>query len=108
VFAKKYPVALIVVRLSNDFVDTMINDLRMKEGFNVINFQMDDKIPLGNIVKALRKNQVLAIVGDQDAGEHGVFLPFFRQLTLALHFSLPYVQQVLSLLLLEFAGKTEV
>jgi len=44
---KKYPVALIVVRLSNDFVDTMINDLRMKEGFNVINFQMDDKIPLG-------------------------------------------------------------
>jgi hypothetical protein len=42
----------------------MINNLRMKEGFNVINFQMDDKIP--------------------------------------------YVQQVLSSLLLEFAGKTEV
>ncbi|MDR0820043.1 MAG: lysophospholipid acyltransferase family protein [Endomicrobium sp.] len=79
-FAQKYPVALFVSRQSNNFVNTMINNLRMKEGFNVISFQRDDKMSFRNIVKVLRKNQVFAILGDQDAGEHGVFLPFFGRL----------------------------
>ncbi|MDR3049980.1 MAG: lysophospholipid acyltransferase family protein [Elusimicrobiota bacterium] len=76
-FAKKYPVALIVAKQSNNFVDRMMNEFRMKEGFNVIGFQRDDKISFRGIVKALRKNQVLAILADQDAGRDGIFLPFF-------------------------------
>ncbi|MDR1418049.1 MAG: lysophospholipid acyltransferase family protein [Endomicrobium sp.] len=79
-FAKKYPVALIVAKQSNDFVDTMIESFRSKEGFNVLNFQRDDKMSFRKIVKALRKNQVLAILGDQDAGHKGVFLPFMGRL----------------------------
>jgi KDO2-lipid IV(A) lauroyltransferase len=79
-FAKKYTVALIVAKQSNDFVNRMINSFRNKEGFNVIDFQRDDKMSLRHIIKALRKNYVLAILGDQDAGHHGVFVPFFGKL----------------------------
>ncbi|MCA6072372.1 MAG: lysophospholipid acyltransferase family protein [Endomicrobium sp.] len=79
-FAKKYTVALIVAKQSNDFVDMMINSFRNKKGFNVIDFQRDDKMSFRRIVGALRKNQVLAILGDQDAGRQGIFLPFFGRL----------------------------
>jgi KDO2-lipid IV(A) lauroyltransferase len=79
-FAKKYPVALIVAKQSNDFVDTMIESFRSKEGFNVLNFPRDDKMSFRKIVKVLRKNQVLAILGDQDAGHKGIFLPFMGRL----------------------------
>ncbi|MDR2617173.1 MAG: lysophospholipid acyltransferase family protein, partial [Endomicrobium sp.] len=79
-FAKKYPVALIVAKQSNDFVDTMIESFRSKEGFNVLNFQRDDKMSFRQIIKVLRKNQVLAILGDQDAGHKGIFLPFMGRL----------------------------
>ncbi|MCA6071557.1 MAG: lysophospholipid acyltransferase family protein [Endomicrobium sp.] len=79
-FAKKYTVALIVAKQSNDFVDMMINSFRNKKGFNVIDFQRDDKMSFRRIVRALRKNQVLAILGDQDAGRQGIFLPFFGRL----------------------------
>lgn len=79
-FAKKYPVALIVAKQSNNFVDRMMNEFRTKEGFNVIGFQRDDKLSFRGIVKALRKNQVLAILGDQDAGWQGIFIPFFGKL----------------------------
>ncbi|MDR2066746.1 MAG: lysophospholipid acyltransferase family protein [Endomicrobium sp.] len=79
-FAKKYPVALIVAKQSNDFVDTMIESFRSKKGFNVLNFQRDDKMSFRQIIKVLRKNQVLAILGDQDAGHKGIFLPFMGRL----------------------------
>jgi KDO2-lipid IV(A) lauroyltransferase len=79
-FAKKYTVALIVAKQSNDFIDMMINSFRNKKGFNVIDFQRDDKMSFRRIVKALKKNQVLAILGDQDAGYQGIFLPFFGRL----------------------------
>jgi KDO2-lipid IV(A) lauroyltransferase len=80
-FAKRYTVALIVAKQSNDFVDMMLSSFRNKKGFNVIDFNRDDKISFRHIVKALRKNQVLAILGDQDAGYQGIFLPFFGRLT---------------------------
>jgi KDO2-lipid IV(A) lauroyltransferase len=79
-FAKKYPVALIVAKQSNDFVDTMIESFRSKEGFNVLNFRRDDKMSFRQIIKVLRKNQILAILGDQDAGHKGIFLPFMGRL----------------------------
>jgi hypothetical protein len=51
----------------------MINNLRIKEGLNVINFSNRRQNIFRNIVKTLRKNQVLAsIVGDQD--EEGLFM----------------------------------
>lgn len=79
-FAKKYTVALIVAKQSNYLVDMMINSFRNRNGFNVIDFQRDDKMSFRHIIKALRKNQVLAILGDQDAGHQGIFLPFFGRL----------------------------
>ncbi|MDR1926742.1 MAG: lysophospholipid acyltransferase family protein [Endomicrobium sp.] len=78
--AKKYTVALIVAKQSNDFVNRIISSFRNKEGFNVIDFQRDDKMSFRHIIKALRKNYVLAILGDQDAGHQGVFIPFFGKL----------------------------
>jgi KDO2-lipid IV(A) lauroyltransferase len=78
--AKKYPVALIIATQSNSYVDRMINEFRIKEGFNIIGFQRDDKISFRGILKALRKNQILAILGDQDDGHQGIFLPFFGRI----------------------------
>ncbi|MDR1926338.1 MAG: lysophospholipid acyltransferase family protein [Endomicrobium sp.] len=79
-FSKKYPVALIIAKQSNSFIDNMISNFRMKEGFNIIGFQRDDKISFRGVMKALKKNHILAILGDQDAGAQGVFLPFFGRL----------------------------
>ncbi|MDR3274760.1 MAG: lysophospholipid acyltransferase family protein [Endomicrobium sp.] len=79
-FAKKYPVAFIVAKQSNDFIDKMLSSFRIKKGFNAIDFQRDAKMSFRSIVKTLRKNQILAILGDQDAGEHGIFLPFLGRL----------------------------
>lgn len=56
-FVRKHHVVLIVPRQSNYFVGTTTNNLRMKERFNVISFQRNDKISFRNIVKVLRKNQ---------------------------------------------------
>ncbi|MDR3071104.1 MAG: lysophospholipid acyltransferase family protein [Endomicrobium sp.] len=79
-FAKRYTVATIVSKQSNAFIDKMLNGFRNRKGFNIIDFNRDDKISFRHIVKALRKNQVFAILGDQDAGHEGIFLPFFGRL----------------------------
>jgi KDO2-lipid IV(A) lauroyltransferase len=79
-FAKKYTLAIIVAKQSNNLIDKMITDFRNKEGFNIIDFKKDDKMSFRHIIKALKKNQVLAIPCDQDAGCRGIFIPFFGRL----------------------------
>jgi KDO2-lipid IV(A) lauroyltransferase len=76
-FAKKYQVALIVPNQSNGYVDRMLNEFRTQEGFHIINFNKNERIAFRGIVEALKKNKVLAILGDQDAGHLGLFIPFF-------------------------------
>jgi KDO2-lipid IV(A) lauroyltransferase len=79
-FAKEYTTAIIVAKQSNDFINRMIDNFRNKKGFKVTCFKRDDKMSFRNIIKALRKNHVLAILADQDAGYNGIFVPFFGRL----------------------------
>ncbi|MDR2676606.1 MAG: lysophospholipid acyltransferase family protein [Endomicrobium sp.] len=78
--SKKYPLAFIVAKQSNSLVNKLLSDFRRKKGFNITNFQRDLKMSFRSAIKILKKNQILAILGDQDAGEHGVFLPFLGRL----------------------------
>jgi KDO2-lipid IV(A) lauroyltransferase len=79
-FSKKYPIALIVAKQSNNLVNELLHNFRMRKEFNNIDFQRDFKMSFRNIIKILKKNQILAILGDQDAGKHGVFSPFLGRL----------------------------
>ncbi len=72
-FAQRYPLSVIVARQENPHVDKMIDDIRSSKGYNTI---YKDKAPMG-VMKALRRNEFVAILADQDAGGQGVFVPFF-------------------------------
>jgi KDO2-lipid IV(A) lauroyltransferase len=56
----------------------MINNIRTKQGFKTID--KDDKMAFRNILKTLKANETVAILADQDAGNQGVFAPFFGRL----------------------------
>ncbi|MDR1195624.1 MAG: lysophospholipid acyltransferase family protein [Endomicrobium sp.] len=77
-FSKTHPMSVIVARQSNPLVDKMINDIRTKRGFKAIN--KDDKMAFRNIIKALKANEAVGILADQDAGKQGVFVSFFGRL----------------------------
>lgn len=73
-FSKRHPMSVIVAKQSNPLVDKLINDIRTKQGFNAIN---RDSMAYKGVLKALRKNEFVAILSDQDAGKQGIFIPFF-------------------------------
>jgi KDO2-lipid IV(A) lauroyltransferase len=77
-FSKKYPMSVIVANQSNKLIDAMINKIRTKQGFKTIS---RDGMPFKEVLKALKKNEVVAVLADQDAGKNGVFVPFFGRLT---------------------------
>ena len=68
-----HPVDFVVKPLSNPGVDAMLAGWRAEAGVGTI--------PLGaglrRVFEALRANRWVAMVADQDARSHGVFVPFF-------------------------------
>lgn len=78
-FSKKYPMSVIVAKQSNDLVDRMMNNIRTKQGFKTI-CKDDVSSTVRSVMKALKKNEFVAILSDQDAGKQGVFVPFFGKL----------------------------
>lgn len=74
--ARLNPVDFVVKPLSNARVERLVNGLRARAGVGVI--------PLGTGVKAvfraLRAGRWVALLADQDARRHGVFVPFFGRL----------------------------
>ncbi|MFC2170388.1 lysophospholipid acyltransferase family protein [Calditrichota bacterium] len=70
---KGYPVTYVVAEQANQQLEELIDDLRRSVGIEIIK----RKDAASGIVKALRKNRMLAIMFDQDARDNGVFVPFF-------------------------------
>jgi len=73
VAALGYPVSFLVGAQKNQYVDRLMNRYREAMGIGIIHMGG----ALKGVVKALRANQVVAILSDQDAGSKGFFVDFF-------------------------------
>lgn len=75
-FTRLNPIDFVVKPLSNPRTETLVSDLRRRAGVGII--------PLGGglkrIFRALRDGHWVAMLADQDARRHGVFVPFFGRL----------------------------
>ncbi len=73
---QQHPVDFLVKPLSNGAVDARIERLRRESGVGVISTRGGVK----QVFRALRAGHWIAVAADQDAGRHGVFVPFFGRL----------------------------
>ncbi|UCF78904.1 MAG: lysophospholipid acyltransferase family protein [Candidatus Eiseniibacteriota bacterium] len=67
-----YPVSFLVGEQKNKAVDDLMNRLRTSKGIGIIKMGA----AMRNVLKALKGNQFVAMLCDQDAGKHGVFVEF--------------------------------
>lgn len=70
------PIEFLVKPLSNARVDARVTRLRRDAGVGIISTRGGVK----QVFKALRAGRWIAMAADQDAGRHGVFVPFFGRL----------------------------
>lgn len=68
-----YPLTLVVGQQENSLVDDLLNSYRLKMGVNIVPL----KLSLRGVAKALKNNEFVALVSDQDAHEDGVFVEYF-------------------------------
>lgn len=75
-FTRLNPIDFVVKPLSNPRVEALVADLRRRAGVGTI--------PLGgglkHVFRAVRAGRWVAMLADQDARRHGVFVPFFGRL----------------------------
>jgi KDO2-lipid IV(A) lauroyltransferase len=71
--AEAAPGAALAFRQHNRLVDDFLNKLRAKAGLDVV-FVDEELRP---VLRALKKNRILYVLGDQDAGPGGEFVEFF-------------------------------
>ncbi|MDR2399406.1 MAG: lysophospholipid acyltransferase family protein [Endomicrobium sp.] len=76
--SKIYPMSAVVANQSNVLVDKMIDNVRTNQGFATIS---RDGMAFRSVMKALKRNEIVVFLADQDAGPHGVFVPFFGRST---------------------------
>jgi len=60
-------------RQSNPYVDEFVNKYRSSFRMKMITHGA----PLKELIKALRNNEIIGLISDQDAGKRGVFVDFF-------------------------------
>ena len=70
-----YPTTFIIGEQSNRLVDELLNSYRRNKGIKLIPF----KFALRGVIKALKNNEFIAILSDQDAHRDGVFVNFFNR-----------------------------
>lgn len=70
-----YDASVLVKTQRNRRVDALVTANRESAGTQVLRVESGPRA----ILRALRKQRIVAIVGDQDAGRHGVFLPHFGE-----------------------------
>jgi KDO2-lipid IV(A) lauroyltransferase len=70
--AHGYPIHFLVGEQTNRRVDDAMNDLRRRQGIGIITRD----VALRKVLRTLRENQIVALLGDQDAREAGVFVDF--------------------------------
>ena len=71
--ARGYPVAAVVRPLRNPYLDARLDAARRALGYRTIHQR---RAPI-EVPRLLRRNTLIGLVADQDAGRHGIFLPFF-------------------------------
>jgi len=82
--------------LDNPFLNRWLLRVRERRGLGIIE-KWDD--PVGQIVTALQRQEAVGFIADQNAGDGGVFVPFFGRLAsthksiglLAVHLELPVI-----------------
>jgi KDO2-lipid IV(A) lauroyltransferase len=67
-----YPMSFLVGEQKNKAVDDLMNDLRRSQGIGIIGMGAS----MRHVLKALKGNQFVAMLSDQDAGSRGVFVDF--------------------------------
>ncbi len=67
-----YPVSVIMKKQSNRYVNNLIEKFRVSFGMELI-YKNKAGFP---VLKALKKNRIVAFVADQDAGKNGIFVEF--------------------------------
>ena len=67
-----YPMNFLVGEQTNTAVDNMMNDLRRSQGIGIISMG----VSMRGVLRALKQNQFVAMLSDQDAGSRGVFVNF--------------------------------
>jgi len=76
VLGRHHPVDFVVRPLSNPGVEALLADARAAAGVG----QISAAVGTRRVYQALRENRWVAMLGDQDARQHGVFVPFFGRL----------------------------
>jgi Kdo2-lipid IVA lauroyltransferase/acyltransferase len=71
--AKGYPITYVVADIGNPYIDRMVNRHRKQAGITVLTKRMS----IRTMLQALRDNNAMAMLMDQDAGRNGVFVDFF-------------------------------
>ena len=71
-FANHYPVTFVVGEQTNKMVDEVILKNRIDKGMKIVH----QKVALRGVLQALKNNEFVALVSDQDAHETGAFVPF--------------------------------
>lgn len=74
--ARGYPVSYVVTGQENPRVERLMDRMRESAGVRIIR----RKDAVKGVLKALKENQLVAILSDQDAHEAGAFVPFFGRL----------------------------
>jgi KDO2-lipid IV(A) lauroyltransferase len=72
VAARGYRVSYVVKNQSNPWVDRLQNEIRRRGGLGVIRQEEAAR----RILQALRRGEFVGILGDQDAGNSGIFVDF--------------------------------
>ncbi|MBN1895473.1 lysophospholipid acyltransferase family protein [bacterium] len=72
-----YPVSFLVKEQHNKATDRIMNRIRAQSGAEIIYLGM----AVREVLRALRRNRFVAIVGDQDAGPGGIMVDFFGRPT---------------------------
>jgi KDO2-lipid IV(A) lauroyltransferase len=70
--ARGYPVSYLIKSQSNPYVDRMQNEIRRRAGVGVIR----QGASVRQLVYALRRHEIVGILGDQDGGNQGLFIDF--------------------------------
>ena len=70
---RHHPVDFVVRPLSNPAVEALLSRARAGAGVGQISAATGTR----RVYQALRENRLVAMLGDQDARQHGVFVPFF-------------------------------
>jgi KDO2-lipid IV(A) lauroyltransferase len=74
--ARVYPVTFVVGQQQNSQVDDLLNSYRVAKGVRLVPL----KLALRGVMKALKNNEIIGILADQDAHEQGTFVPFFGRM----------------------------